>query len=436
MLTRRGLLGAAGAGLAGALATGCSRQLPAVNTAMAGFGTGADGPVEVWCRAATQTGIQFMAEAFHQQQDRIRVRVTPVPDAQFVTKLATAIRGGRVPDLVDFDDINSMLFIFRGAFADLTDLIDQLPGKEKLSPGHLALATKDDRIYAVPFLADNSVLFCNTELFEQAGVDIDDATKDFASILEAARTISGLGDDIHGWSIPGNAAGSLGFTVQPHIWATKTDLIAGEVGAQRGNVAGNVALQRTLEFQRTLWQERLVPDSAYADDGSTYPADFLAGRVGMTPRSFGGIVKNADDELLSKITVRLLCGPNGGRAFFDGGDNLCLVNGARNPSAAWEFAAFCVAVEQQERLPEGNYTPIRSDAATPEFRQKYPLAVPTLDQLEVGYAPTTLAYNLLYNQPDGPWLAMYRRAVFDGEVKAAMEEAQRSYDRILRQAQA
>jgi multiple sugar transport system substrate-binding protein len=436
MLTRRGLLGAAGAGLAGALAVGCSRQLPAVNTAAAGFGAGASGAVELWCRAATQTGIQFMAEAFHQQQDRIRVRVTPVPDAQFVTKLATAIRGGRVPDLVDFDDINSMLFIFRGAFADLTDVIDQLPGKEKLSPGHLALATKDDRVYAVPFLADNSVLFCNTELFEQAGLDLDDATKDFESILEAARAISGLGDDIHGWSLPGNAAGSLGFTVQPHIWATDTDLITGVVGDQRGNVAGNAALQRTLEFQRTLWQEKLVPSGAYADDGSTYPADYWAGRVGMVPRSFGSIVKKASKELLAKSEVRLLCGPDGGRAFFDGGDNLCLVNGARNPSAAWEFAAFCVAVEQQERLPEGNYTPIRSDAATPEFRQKYPLAVPTLDQLEAGYAPTTLAYNLLYNQPDGPWLAMYRRAVFDGEVEAAMEEAQISYDRILRQAQA
>lgn len=433
MLTRRALLGT---GAALALASGCARQLPAVNTAAAGFGSGATGTVEVWCRSATQTGIQFMADTFHQQQDRVRVRVTPVPDAQFVTKLATAIRGGRVPDLVDFDDINSMLFIFRGAFADLTDLIDRLPGKEKLSPGHLALATKDDRVYAVPFLADNSVLFCNTELFEQAGLDIDDSTKDFASILEAARKLSGLGDDVHGWSIPGNAAGSLGFTVQPHIWATETDLITGEVGDQRGNVAGNDALRRTLEFQRTLWQEKLVPSSAYAEDGSTYPADFLAGRVGMTPRSFGGIVKNADDELLSKITVRLLCGPDGGRAFFDGGNNLCLVNGARNPSAAWEFAAFCVAPEQQARLPEGNYTPIRSDVATPEFREKYPLAVPTLDQLDAGYAPTTLAYNLLYNQPDGPWLAMYRRAVFDGEVEAAMEEAQRSYDRILRQAQA
>ena len=62
--------------------------------------------------------------------------------------------------------------------------------------------------------------------------------------------------------------------------------------------------------------------------------------------------------------------------------------------------------------------------------------MPPLDQLEVGYAPTTLAYNLLYNQPDGPWLPMFRRAVFDGEVEAAMQEAQESYDRILRQAQA
>ncbi len=115
-----------------------------------------------------------MADAFNKPQSRITVRVIPVPDAQFVTKLATAIRGGRVPDLVDFDDINSTLFAYHGAFADLTDLIAELPGSDNLSPRHLALATKDGRHYAVPFLADNSVLFCNTELFERAGLDLDD----------------------------------------------------------------------------------------------------------------------------------------------------------------------------------------------------------------------------------------------------------------------
>jgi multiple sugar transport system substrate-binding protein len=64
------------------------------------------------------------------------------------------------------------------------------------------------------------------------------------------------------------------------------------------------------------------------------------------------------------------------------------------------------------------------------------LATLPLQRISEGYAPTTLSYNLLYNQPDGPWLQMFRRAVFDGELEAAMTEAQKSFDRILSQGQA
>lgn len=435
-LSRRSLLALAGAGAAAGLFAGCSGQLPPVNTSAPSFGRNGRGQVQVWCRAATQTGIQVIVNNFHKAQDRIRVRVTAVPDSQFVTKLATAIRGGRVPDLVDFDDINSMLFIYRGAFADLTDPISRLPHAKALSPGHLRLATNKGRIYALPFLADNSVLFCNTELFDKAGIDVDESTKNLDTLLEAARKISKLGDGIYGWSYPGNNTGALGFTVQPHIWAAGTDLIAGKVGAQRGNVAGNEAVRATLEFCHRLWQEKLVPPLAYADDASHWGSDYVAGKIGMFPSSYGSVVPQASKEMVARTTIRLLPGPTGGRSFFDGGDNLCLLNGAPNPDAAWEFAAFCVTPEQQQRLPEGGYAPIRSDAATPSFRKEFPLAVPTLDHIKDGYAPRTLAYNLIYNQSDGPWLAMFRRAAFQGQVEAAMEQAQKGYDRILEQAQA
>ena len=435
-LTRRSLLALTGAGAAGGLLAGCAGNLPKVNTSAASFGRNGSGQVEVWCRAATQTGIQVIVDNFQKSQDRIRVRVTAVPDSQFVTKLATAIRGGRVPDLVDFDDINSMPFIYHGAFADLTEPISNLPNSQDLSPGHLNLATVNGRRYAIPFLADNSVLFCNTELFEKAGLDVDESTRSLETLLEAARKISKLGNGIYGWSYPGNNTGALGFTVQPHIWAANTDLIKGDLGAQSGNVAGNSAVRATLEFVHSLWAEKLVPPLSYADDASHWGSDYLAGKIGMFPASYGAVVPAASKDMIAKTTIRLLPGPTGGRRFFDGGDNLCMLNGAPNASAAWEFLAFCVTPAQQQHLPEGGYAPIRSDAATPAFRKQFPLAVPTLDNIKLGYAPKTLAYNLIYNQSDGPWLAMFRRAAFQGQVEAAMEEAQKGYDRIFAEAQA
>lgn len=435
-LTRRDLLALAGTGVLGAAVAGCAGELPEVDTRVPGFGTDGRGPVEVWCRGGTQTGVQLMADGFNAAQDRVRVRVVPVPDEQFVTKLATAIRGGRVPDLVDFDDINSLLFSARGAFADLTEPISQLANRSALSPGHLELATLDDRVYGLPLLADNSVLFCNTELFDRAGVDLDSATRTLDTLLGAARKISGLADDVHGWSFPGNSPGTLGFTVQPHIWAAGTDLIAGPVGQQRATIVGNRAVEQTLRFLRSLWQEKLVPPAAYADDGSQLGADYQAGTIGILPSSYQAVTDGAPRSLLANTEVRLIPGPEGGRAFFDGGDNLCLLNGSQNPSAAWEFASFCVRPEQQRRLPEAGFVPIRSDALTPDFEREHRLAVPTVQQLKQGYAPKTLAYNVIYNQADGPWLAMLRRAVFDGEVTAAMADAASGYNRLLRQAQA
>ena len=157
-----------------------------------------------------------------------------------MTKLATAIRGRGVPDLVDIDDINSMLFIYRDAFTDLTEPLRALDFRDRLSPGHLRLATKSDRVYGMPYLADNSMFWFNTELCDRAGVDPDQAVKSFDDLLDAARKLRKLGDDIYAWSFPANSPGALGFVVQPMIWAADTDLIKAVlyVGLQRFYVTG------------------------------------------------------------------------------------------------------------------------------------------------------------------------------------------------------
>ncbi|GAA3042827.1 sugar ABC transporter substrate-binding protein [Pseudonocardia yunnanensis] len=432
--SRRSFLTLAGLGALAAALPACSSVLPEPDTGASGFGTSATGRVEVWCRAATQTGLTTLVDTFNASQDRLTVELVPVPDAQYVTKLATAIRGRNVPDLVDIDDINSLLFVHRDAFTDLTPLITDLGFADQLSPGHLALATVDGRHYGVPYLADNSVLYCNTELFDRAGIDVDEATADLDALLGAARRITALGGDVRGWTFPGNASGALGFIVQPHIWAADTDLIRGEPGAQEGNVSGNDALARTLEFHRALWQDQLVPPGCYTDEAARWASDFHAGRIGMFPSSLDTVTTNASPELLAATTVRLLPGPDGGRAFFDGGDNMCIPRGAANASGAWEFVRYALDLPQQSVLPEGGYTPVRADVATPEFADRYPLTLPPLQAQEEGYAPKTLSYNELYNQPDGPWLTMFRRAVFDGEIEGAMTQAQESFDRILGQA--
>jgi multiple sugar transport system substrate-binding protein len=435
-LRRREFLQLSGlAGLSAALSACGSGLLDEPDVGRAGFGENASGTVTMWCRGATAAGVQVAVDRFHASQKRLHIDLTPVPDGQYVTKLATAIRGRRVPDLVDIDDINSQLFIYRDVFTDLTPLVDALPFKKHLSPGHMGLATRNGRRYGVPYLADDSTLWYNTDLLDKAGVDPAQAVRSFDGLLEAAHKVRALGNDIYGWSIAGNSAGILGFVVQPHIWATGTDNISGKIGSQHGHVADNEPLRQTLEFYSAMWKDGLISQAAFADTGATWGSDFRAGKVGFFPSNYAAAVLAADDAARKRTGVHLLCGPDGGTAFFDGGDNFCIPRGATNASGAWEFAKFALDIPQQQQLPAGGYTPVRGDAATKDFRSKNPLDVTPLDNLERGYAPTTLAYNLLFNQADSPWIGMFRRAVFDGDVDGALEQGQHDFDQILHQAQ-
>jgi multiple sugar transport system substrate-binding protein len=425
-----GLMGAAALALAG-----CAGTLPPIDSAAAAFTRKATGTVDVWCRSATQTGLVALVSSFNRSHADLKVNLTPVPDGQYVTKLATAIRGGRPPDVVDLDDINSVLFAYRDVFADLTSVVEALPYYRDLSTGHLDLVKQRGKIFGLPYLADNSMLYYNTELLRKADVDPASLSTGFDGLIAAARKVQKLGGDIHAWSLSGAAAGILGFTVQPNVWATGTDMQLGTIGEQHGHIVGNDALEQTLSFYRQLWTDKLVSSNAYADAGTAWGADFRAGQVGIIPCSWG-TVSTAEPAMLAKTDAVLLPGPTGGAAFFDGGDNMCIPNGAANAAGGWEFMKFATSTATQSALPAGGYFPVRSDVLTPAYTKKYPISVLPVSNLDKGYAPQTLAYNLLYNQTSSPFLALFREAVFGAGVSTAMNDAQPVWDRILDQAQA
>lgn len=294
MLSRRALLqGGLALGLGGAGITalaGCAGTLPPTDTAAEGFGEVATGTVTVWCRSATQAAIQATAASFNELHEDLEVVVLPIPDAQYVTKLATSIRGGSVPDLVDFDLINCPLFYVREAFADITELVEALPYRDALSAGHVGLVTHEERIYGVPFIGDYSTLFANTELLGAAGFELSEVAGSLESLMSTCQTIKSSLPDVFPWTFPGNASGAMGFTIQPMIWAADTDLITGELGSQSGNIVGNDVVEAVLEFHRQLWVDELVPrarSSRTERSGvmTTGPARWSSSPARMAPQS-------------------------------------------------------------------------------------------------------------------------------------------------------
>jgi len=434
-VSRRLAIGAVTAGAAAALLSACANgTLKAANVGVPGFGENAKGTVVVWCRGDTQMAEDEIAARFNAAHPHLHVNVVPVPDTEYETKLATAIRGGYVPDVVDGDDINAQLFIYHNAFDNLTPLIDKLPFRDKLAPAMLDLGEYNGRYYAVPFSSDISLLYYNKALFKRAGLDPNDPPRSLAQVVRDAEAITKLGHGIKGFSFGGDSAGVYGFTIVPSAWAEKGYLFRGRIGHQTADIAHNTPLAGTLSALRTMWREGLAPESDRTQTGATWGKDFDAGTVGIWPGDWVNVQLGAPKF---PVGVAELPGPTYGTSAFAGGDSVAIPRGANNPSGAWEYIKFALQPAQQLLLPKTGFTPVRTDLLNSPGLAKYPAVREGMRALlGNAYAPITIAYETVINEESGPFQAMMMAAVFGSEsVGEVLRMAQAQFNTAMAEAQ-
>ena len=422
----------------GILLAACSAKSSSSATAATSknFGENATGTVHFWARAATSTVARAMVKEFNASHPKLKVILTENQPNEAVTQLATALRAGSPPDLIGLNDINMPIFTRKAQFVDLTTQVNALPYESALSPGHLNLAKYDGKDYGVPYLADLSMLWYNKVLFKKAGLDPNQVPANFADMLKDARAVQKVGGSgVYGFSFAGDCQGCLGFTMLPDVWATDTHLIEGSIGSETANITGNKPLEQLLTLYKQVWQEHLAPKADQTQNGSTWGKDFLAGDIGVFPGGYAVVVNNLKGAALkrSEIGAAPLPGPDGGYSTFDGGDDFGIPVGAKNASGAWEFVKFVLERHQQLEYPDLGFTPVRTDVLSPEYLKKHPFDAVVLRALKHGYAPPTTAYNSLFNQPNGPWFAMFRKAVYSGDVSTAIKEAQPGFTEVLKQ---
>jgi len=375
----------------------------------------------MWVRASGTNAAAHMIDLWNSTHAD-KIELTTIPDNQMVTKLATGVQAGEVPDLVSFDLIYMPDFMKAGFLTDLTADLKANPDFASVAKAYQDIATYEGKIYGAGFTPDVSILVWNKDLFKRAGLDPDKPPRTIGEIHEDAKKIRALGADTYGFYFSGACPGCNIFTTSPMMVAAGSKILPanGNDDALTGEGVKDV-----LETFKEMWNEGLVPKSAQADNGANFTGEFKTGKIGIQGTGGFLLAELKHDVPNLNFGVTFLPGVKEGQvSAFVGGDVVAIPVGSKHVPLAKAFIAWELTDEAQlDGLAKNNILPSRPALADNKYFAADPRVVVTAKALGVGYVPWVYHFADMVNSDSSPWINMLQRAIFDGDVDGAIKEA-------------
>ena len=399
---------------AGALLAGLAACSPAANdsdsASLASAGTeGVDDGTELtlWTRAPLEKQAKLLVDAYNDSHEN-QVKLTVVPNDDYVAKVGAAAGSNSLPDLFAADIVYVPNWVEQGLFQDLTANIGDLSFKDEINPGHLAAGTSDGKEHVLPFVLDLSMLFWNKELYAEAGLDPEVGPESLAEFAEHAKAIQALNKpDTYGTATGLNCGGCLVFTWFPSVWADG-EQVMNEEGTE--SLLASDTAKDVYSTWADLWSSGAVLPSSKDEAGPTWTAGFTEGKVGLMPYPATLLSSTPFD-----VGVSGLPGPNGGDSTFVGGDGIGVSKDSKKAAQSWNFLSWLMSEDAQvEVLAKNSDVVSRSDLAENEYSNKDPRLVTINEVASKGDTPVSLSFQEAFNSPTSPWLTLVRNAVLEG----------------------
>ncbi|MEX0853624.1 MAG: sugar ABC transporter substrate-binding protein [Bauldia sp.] len=366
--------------------------------------------ITMWSRAATQARADALVKAYNATHKN-QIDVTFVPTDDYQTKVGAAAAAGGLPDLFSADVVFMPNWTSAGLFTDITDRIESLPFKDNIAQAAIDVSTWDGKKYGLPFIVDLSVWMYNKKLFRDAGLDPDKPPATFGEFVAAARAVGKLGGGVAGTFFGGNCGGCNVFTWWPISWADGQPVMNPE--GTESNLNSDTMKQIYAGFREMVADGTVLMPDSETEAGPTWTGYFPRGVIGIMPMpaSLQGMANAAlADEDIGVTSIK---GIKGGESTFVGGDAIGISRDSKVPDAAWNFMAWLVGDEAQvEVVAKGGNVVARPDLAANKYSSADPRLVTFNTIAGKGQTPFAKNFGATYNDPQGPWIPLFRDAVF------------------------
>lgn len=383
--------------------------------------------ITMWSRAATETRVQALVDAYnatHQNQVDLRL----VPTDEYVGVVGNAAVANELPDLFSADVVFMPNWTSQGLFTDLTERIDAIPNLADIGQAHIVASSWEGKKYGLPFIIDLSVWMYNKALFTEAGLDPEAPPTTLQGFADAARAVQALGKEgIYGTYFGGNCGGCNVFTWWPISWAD---------GAAVMNPEGTEALLNSdtmKQIYRTfgaLWDEGVIHPNSIQETGPTWTQPFPAGQIGIMPMPAS--LQETEGMPLDNLGVTAIAGVNGGESTFVGGDSIGVSKDSQHVDQAWNFITWMLGdYAQVEVIAKQGNVVARTDLADNQYSSADPRLVLFNEVAGVGETPFALHFNAAYNDPQSPWIQLFRAAVFEDATDEQIDQLNAQITSVL-----
>ena len=289
-----------------------------------------------------------------------------------VERLTTSLGSeSETPDVVEVGNTQAPTFTTVGAFADLTDRLDDLGGDDLL-PSFVEAGSVDGRTYAVPYYAGSSYVFYRKDLFEKAGLEVPTTMDEFVDAAIALKADNADVPNFSGFWLPGQDWRDG----QAFIWDAGGDWATEEGGEWQGALSSPESQEGLATVQRLFAEASGAPKDGNEADPQV---PFCAGEIGMMLRP-GWVrwsIDNAEigcPDLAPQMGVFPLPGSDGEPApVLLGGSNIAVSAKSQNQELAYNLVELMLSDEYQTQMAKAGLTPAKLSLApnlgTDEFAQ-------------------------------------------------------------------
>ncbi|KXF77426.1 glycerol-3-phosphate ABC transporter substrate-binding protein [Paramesorhizobium deserti] len=247
-----------------------------------------------WWHAMTGANnevVETLSKEFNESQSDYKV--VPVFKGTYPETLnagIAAFRAKQAPDIIQVFDVGTgVMMAAEGAVKPVAEVLSEGGAtfdKSQYLPGIVAYYSKPDgTMLSFPYNSSSPILYYNKDIFQKAGLDVDNPPKTWPEVWEAAKKIKTSG------------AAPCGYTSTWLTWIHLENFAAWNNLPYGTNENGLAGLDVNLEINAPLYVKHfqeiadLAKEGVFRYGGRTSEAKqiFLAGECGILTESSGGL---------------------------------------------------------------------------------------------------------------------------------------------------